>query len=86
MLTNAPKGTKDVLPKDSYKWQYVENEFAKICDLYGFGEIRTPAFEHTDLFVRGLEIQLILLIKRCTPLMIWATEALPLNQRGHRLL
>ena len=33
MLTNAPKGTKDVLPKESYKWQYVENEFAKICDL-----------------------------------------------------
>lgn len=54
MLTNAPKGTKDVLPKDSYKWQYVENEFAKICDLYGFGEIRTPVFEHTDLFVRGV--------------------------------
>ena len=54
MLTNAPKGTKDVLPKESYKWQYVENEFAKICDLYGFGEIRTPVFEHTDLFVRGV--------------------------------
>ena len=37
MLTNAPKGTKDVLPKESYKWQYVENEFAKICDLSGTG-------------------------------------------------
>lgn len=54
MLTNAPRGTKDVLPEESYKWQYVENEFAKMCNLYGFDEIRTPVFEHTDLFVRGV--------------------------------
>ncbi|XVG95035.1 histidine--tRNA ligase [Eubacteriales bacterium KG127] len=54
MLTNAPKGTKDVLPKESYKWQFVEKEFAEICHIYGFDEIRTPVFEHTDLFVRGV--------------------------------
>lgn len=54
MLTNAPKGTKDLLPADAYKWQYVEKAFADICDRYGFKEIRTPVFEHTELFQRGV--------------------------------
>ncbi|MGI6204720.1 MAG: histidine--tRNA ligase [Anaerovoracaceae bacterium] len=54
MLTKAPKGTKDMLPKDAYKWHYVEEAFRKICEKYGFKEIRTPAFEHTELFVRGV--------------------------------
>lgn len=54
MLTHAPKGTKDVLPEQVYKWQYVENIFADICRKYGFKEIRTPSFEHTELFLRGV--------------------------------
>lgn len=54
MLTNAPKGTKDVLPSQVYKWHYVEQAFADICAKYGFKEIRTPAFEHTELFARGV--------------------------------
>lgn len=54
MLTNAPKGTKDVLPAQVYKWHYVERAFADICAKYGFMEIRTPAFEHTELFARGV--------------------------------
>lgn len=54
MLTNAPKGTKDILPGDIYKWQYVEDRFRKICARYGFNEIRTPMFEHTELFQRGV--------------------------------
>lgn len=54
MLTNAPKGTKDVLPDQVYKWHYVEKEFAEICEKYGFREIRTPVFENTELFVRGV--------------------------------
>ncbi|MGL4483756.1 MAG: histidine--tRNA ligase, partial [Anaerovoracaceae bacterium] len=54
MLTNAPKGTKDVLPSQSYKWQYVEKKFAEICDRYGFKEIRTPVFEHTEVFSKGV--------------------------------
>lgn len=54
MLTKAPKGTKDVLPKDIYKWNYVENTFKEICKRYGYGEIRTPVFEHTELFKRGV--------------------------------
>ena len=47
MLTNAPKGTKDLLPAQAYKWHYVERKFAEICKNYGFKEIRTPMFEHT---------------------------------------
>ena len=54
MLTSAPKGTKDVLPQDAYKWQYVEKKFADLCRRYGFKEIRTPEFEHTELFKRGV--------------------------------
>ena len=50
----APKGTKDMLPKDAHKWQYIEEEWAKICSEYGFKEIRTPVFESTDLFNRGV--------------------------------
>ena len=54
MLTKAPKGTKDMLPEEAYKWQYVEKLFADLCEKYGFNEIRTPMFEHTELFVRGV--------------------------------
>lgn len=54
MLTNAPKGTKDILPDQVYKWHYVEKKFADICRRYGFKEVRTPAFEHTELFTRGI--------------------------------
>ncbi|MBQ9179767.1 MAG: histidine--tRNA ligase [Firmicutes bacterium] len=54
MLTNAPKGTKDVLPQEVYKWHYVEKAFDDICKRYGFNEMRTPVFEHTELFKRGV--------------------------------
>ena len=54
MLTNAPRGTKDILPEQINGWQYVENEFRKICASYGYDEIRTPTFEHTELFQRGI--------------------------------
>lgn len=54
MLTNAPKGTKDVMPDQAYKWHYIEKKFAEICARYGFHEIRTPVFEHTELFQRGV--------------------------------
>jgi histidyl-tRNA synthetase len=54
MLTNAPKGTKDVLPSEVYKWHYLESAFRDICERYGFKELRTPVFEHTELFKRGV--------------------------------
>ncbi len=54
MLTKAPRGTKDVLPNEVYKWNYVEKTFKDVCARYGFKEMRTPTFEHTDLFKRGI--------------------------------
>ncbi len=54
MLTMAPKGTKDMMPEDAYKWHYIEKVFTEICKKYNFKEIRTPDFEHTELFIRGV--------------------------------
>lgn len=53
-MINIPKGTKDVLPQDSYKWQYVENTARKVAKVFGASEIRTPTFEHTEVFLRGV--------------------------------
>lgn len=54
MLTQAPKGTRDILPAEVYKWQYIENAFARLCGSFGYKEIRIPVFEHTELFQRGV--------------------------------
>ena len=54
MLTQAPKGTKDVLPQDSYRFQTVEAVQRRIAALAGYREVRTPVFEHTELFLRGV--------------------------------
>ena len=50
----APRGTADILPKDSPRWQYVEEKFRETCRLYGYEEIRTPTFEETELFTRSI--------------------------------
>ena len=54
MLTNAPRGTKDILPDTVGEWTYVEQKIRELCDRYGYQEIRTPMFEHTELFYRGI--------------------------------
>ena len=54
MLTQAPRGTRDVLPADSYRWQYIENRMRAAAALAGYREARTPVFEHTELFLRGV--------------------------------
>ena len=54
MAIQAPKGTKDVTPRESYKWQYIEKIARETCDNFGFSEIRTPVIEHTELFLRGV--------------------------------
>ena len=53
-MVNIPKGTKDVLPADSYRWQYIEGAARKIAARYALKEVRTPTFEHTELFNRGV--------------------------------
>lgn len=54
MLTAGPKGTNDILPGQIEKWHYIEQAIRKICVEYGYSEIRTPIFEHTELFKRGV--------------------------------
>jgi len=54
MLTQAPKGTQDMLPQASHRWQRIEQNMRDICALAGYREIRTPIFEHTELFQRGV--------------------------------
>lgn len=54
LVTKAIKGTKDVLPKDVHKNQYIEATALDIAEKFGYKEIRTPVFEHTELFQRGV--------------------------------
>lgn len=54
IMINVPKGTKDMLPSESHKWQTVENAAKKIAALYNAKQIRTPVFEHAELFLRSI--------------------------------
>lgn len=54
MNMKAPRGTKDLLPGETEKWQYAEKILKEICDTYHYSEIRTPLFEHTEVFKRGV--------------------------------
>ncbi len=54
LTTKAPRGTGDVLPADSYKWQHIERTALAVAADFGYREIRTPVFEHTELFLRSV--------------------------------
>lgn len=54
LITKAIKGTKDVLPKEAYKNQYIEATVLDVAGRFGYKEMRTPVFEHTELFQRGV--------------------------------
>lgn len=54
LLTKVPKGTQDFLPEDTEKLRFLENTIHEIAQTYGYGELRTPVFEHTELFERGV--------------------------------
>jgi len=54
MAFQIPRGTQDLLPGETEKWQYVEQVARDLCRRYGYEEIRTPIFEHTELFLRGV--------------------------------
>lgn len=54
LLTKAPRGTRDILPGEAGKWHRLEGKARELCRLYRYGEIRTPLFEHTELFQRGV--------------------------------
>ena len=44
LITTAPRGTKDLVPGESYKWQYVEDNFREVCDEFNYKETRVPSF------------------------------------------
>lgn len=54
MTIQIPRGTQDILPGTVEKWQYIEAKAKEICQLYNYKEIRTPIFESTELFLRGV--------------------------------
>ena len=53
-LTTAPRGTFDLMPQQALVWQWMESKIRDVLLSYGYGEIRTPIFEHTELFQRGI--------------------------------
>lgn len=53
-INKAPRGTNDVLPEESYKWQFVEQKLIETAGLYGFKETRVPVFEHTEVFTKNV--------------------------------
>ena len=54
MSFQIPRGTQDILPEQAAKWQYIEHIARELCRRYNYQEIRTPIFEHTELFLRGV--------------------------------
>ncbi|AOM82488.1 histidine--tRNA ligase [Salisediminibacterium beveridgei] len=54
MKFSIPRGTQDILPGESEKWQYIEEKARELCRRYHYQEIRTPIFEQTELFARGV--------------------------------
>ncbi|WP_099206020.1 histidine--tRNA ligase [Scatolibacter rhodanostii] len=54
LITKAPKGTFDILPDKSNQWQIIEMVMRSEAEMNGFAEVRTPVFEHTELFLRGV--------------------------------
>ncbi|HBY82971.1 histidine--tRNA ligase [Staphylococcus sp.] len=53
-MIKIPRGTQDILPEDSIKWRYIENKLDQLMEIYNYQEIRTPIFESTELFARGV--------------------------------
>ncbi len=69
-MIKMPRGTQDILPQDSAKWRYIENRLHTLMELYNYKEIRTPIFESTELFARGVGILLTLFKRKCIHLKI----------------
>lgn len=53
-MINIPRGTQDILPEETKKWRYIESKLNELMELYNYQEIRTPIFESTELFARGV--------------------------------
>ena len=82
MLFSAPKGTHDILPADVRRWQWLEARFRAACALYGYGEIRTPIFEATELFARGVGEETDIVAKQMYSFQARGGDALTLRPEG----
>jgi histidyl-tRNA synthetase len=67
MSIKRPRGTQDLLPSEAARWRRATDSMRQRLESYGYGEIRTPLFEETDLFVRGVGTGTDIVQKRCTP-------------------
>lgn len=65
-MIHIPRGTQDILPEETTKWRYIENQLHKLMEVYNYQEIRTPIFESTDLFARGVGTLPMLYKRKCT--------------------
>ncbi|MEJ7187893.1 ATP phosphoribosyltransferase regulatory subunit, partial [Staphylococcus epidermidis] len=53
-MINIPRGTQDILPNETKKWRFIEARLDELMEVYNYQEIRTPIFESTELFARGV--------------------------------
>ena len=74
MSYQVPRGTQDILPNEISKWHRLEELIRQFTYVYNYQEIRTPIFEHTNVFKRGM-IPVIWSIRKCTP-SSWKTAPL----------
>ncbi len=82
MPFTAPKGTFDILPADARRWLWLEAAFRRFCERYGFGEIRTPIFESTELFARGVGEDTDIVSKQMYSFVTRGEDALTLRPEG----
>ena len=75
-MIQKPKGTKDLLPQEAYKWQYIENTIQNLFENYGYKEIRVPVLNTQNYFKEEWETQQMLYKKKCTHLKIKVEEVL----------
>lgn len=82
ILTKGPRGTQDVLPAQSYKWQYLEKKVMEIAGLYWFpGDSVSPPLSIPSCLTGRWEIPLMWCRKKCIPLRIRAAVPLPCGRR-----
>ena len=65
-MIKAVRGTRDLLPPETGLWNFVESAVRDVFRAYNFQEIRTPIFESTELFARGVGEETDIVAKRCT--------------------
>jgi histidyl-tRNA synthetase len=82
MPFSAPRGTQDILPAEAPRWQWLEGQFRQACALYGIGEIRTPIFETTELFARGVGEETDIVAKQMYSFESRGGDALTLRPEG----